>query len=140
MAVTRYYNPETEQWEPIGISIPGPRGFKGDPGPEGDIGPPGTQVYYEAEPPPYPVAQLGDLWLDPTAFVIPEKELPEAGTTGQALVKSSDTNYDVEWTTIEQVPPGGDEGQILTKNSGTDHDTSWMDPPSGGMLYAIIFG
>ena len=94
MAVTRYYNPVSEQWEPIGISIPGP---KGNQGPEGDIGPPGTQVYYESDPPPYPIPNLGDLWIDPNTFVVPENELPEAGTTGQALVKASDTNYDVAW-------------------------------------------
>jgi hypothetical protein len=40
-------------------------------------------------------------------------ELPIAGTTGQALVKNSNTNYDVEWATIAAggtLPPGYIDG------------------------------
>lgn len=49
--------------------------------------------------------------------------IPVGGTTGQALAKSSATNYDVAWTTI--VPLAGSSGQVLKKNSGTNFDASW---------------
>ena len=66
MAVTRYYNPETDSWELIGVGVQGPRGGPGDPGPEGDPGPPGTQIYYTQDPPAG--ANLGDMWIDRNGF------------------------------------------------------------------------
>ena len=49
--------------------------------------------------------------------------LPKAGTTGQALAKSSASDFDVAWTTL--VPTGGTTGQALTKISATNYDTQW---------------
>lgn len=51
--------------------------------------------------------------------------IPAAGTTGQALVKTSNTDYAVNWTTILGIPAGGSTNQVLSKNSATDHDVSW---------------
>ena len=61
--------------------------------------------------------------------------LPTGGTTGQALVKNSATNYDASWQTVTAangLPTGGSTGQVLTKDSGTDYDTSWQTPSGGG--------
>lgn len=49
--------------------------------------------------------------------------LPTGGTTGQALVKNSSTDYD--WTFKTLIPAGGSAGQAPVKNSGTDYDSSW---------------
>ena len=51
--------------------------------------------------------------------------VPAGGTTGQALVKVSGTNYDTTWSAIGGVPAGGTTGQALVKVSGTDYDTTW---------------
>ena len=56
--------------------------------------------------------------------------VPDGGTTGQALVKKSNTDGDVEWKTISGAPSGGQTGQVLTKNSNTSGDVSWKTPSS----------
>ena len=53
--------------------------------------------------------------------------VPEGGTTGQALVKRSSTDGDVEWSTINSIPNGGSTGQALVKHSATDKDVEWAD-------------
>lgn len=53
--------------------------------------------------------------------------LPPGGTTGQALIKASDDDYDGEWGEATGVPPGGTTGQALVKQSGTDGDADWED-------------
>lgn len=40
---------------------------------------------------------------------INQKGLPEGGTTGQVLVKKTDSDYEVEWKTIENTDSGGSE-------------------------------
>lgn len=47
-------------------------------------------------------------------------EIPTGGATGQALVKKSDTNYDVEWAD----PTTG--GLVITGNYSTDEDDNWV--------------
>jgi hypothetical protein len=54
--------------------------------------------------------------------------VPTGGTTRQALVKLSNTNYNVGWGDIG-VPLGGTTGQFLKKVSNTDLDTSWASIP-----------
>ena len=66
-----------------------------------------------------------------------------AGSNGQALVKTSGTNYAVGWTTIlnqsgvdsrinslrpanRQLPSGGSTGQILAKVSGSSYAVQWI--------------
>ena len=56
--------------------------------------------------------------------------LPDGGTTGQALVKHSNTDQDVEWATIDGTPSGGTTGQLLAKKSNTDGDVEWVNAPS----------
>lgn len=57
--------------------------------------------------------------------------VPAGGTTGQALVKKSSTDGDVEWTTINSIPTGGTTGQVLAKKSNTDKDVEWKDDSAG---------
>ena len=52
-------------------------------------------------------------------------EYPAGGTTGQALVKKSNADNDVEWGTINSIPDGGTIGQVLAKHSATDKDVEW---------------
>ena len=52
-------------------------------------------------------------------------DLPSGGTTGQALVKHSDADQDVEWADVSGVPSGGSANQVLTKNSATSGDVKW---------------
>lgn len=56
------------------------------------------------------------------------------GTTGQALEKLSNTDYDVGWATVHEVPTGGSIRQVLAKISGTNYDYGWNSsgaPPGG---------
>jgi hypothetical protein len=46
--------------------------------------------------------------------------LPSGGSTGQALVKSSSSNYAVEWGTIDSLPSqSGNNGKYLTTNGSS---------------------
>jgi hypothetical protein len=48
---------------------------------------------------------------------------PTGGTTGQALVKNSDTDYDFSWTTANFLPSQtGNDGKYLTTDGST---ASW---------------
>lgn len=89
----------------------GPMGPQGPPGPNGPPGPPGPGVPQGAQ-------------------------VPKGGTTGQALVKNSNTDYDTLWATQANpaavLPAGGTAGEILVKNSATNYDASWVVQASGG--------
>ena len=64
--------------------------------------------------------------------------VPDGGTTGQVLVKKSNTDYDTEWADAgagEGVPAGGTQGQILAKKTNADYDTEWVNN-SGGSDYS----
>lgn len=50
--------------------------------------------------------------------------LPGGGSTGQALVKTSNSDYTVAWASVG-VAAGGTTGQALVKNSNADYDASW---------------
>ena len=54
-------------------------------------------------------------------------ELPAGGTTGQALIKHSNMDQDVEWGDVDGLPAGGSQGQALIKQSSTDGDANWED-------------
>ena len=61
--------------------------------------------------------------------------VPTGGTTGQALVKDSNQDYDYSWQDVSSgtgVPNGGTTGQVLTKVSNADGDADWEDPTGGG--------
>lgn len=65
--------------------------------------------------------------------------VPAGGTTGQALVKSSNTDYAVTWGDVHQVPSGGTQGQVLQKSSSTDYAVAWADQSGGGMAVTITY-
>jgi hypothetical protein len=72
----KYYNPSTEQWEYAAVGAQGPSGIiVSDTAPESTSG----------------------LWLDSDEEA--EVPVPEGGTTGQVLAKSSNDDYDTEWAT-----------------------------------------
>lgn len=55
--------------------------------------------------------------------------VPSGGTTGQALVKASNADGDVEWGNMPRgIPSGGSTGQVLSKSSGTDYAVGWGTP------------
>lgn len=59
-------------------------------------------------------------------------ELPAGGAKGQALVKKSSADGDVEWGTISLtggLPTGGTDGQLLAKNGKADYSGQWVDNP-----------
>lgn len=55
-------------------------------------------------------------------------ELPAGGTKGQALVKKSSADGDVEWDTIG-LPTGGTDGQLLAKSGTANYSGKWVDNP-----------
>ena len=80
-------------------------------------------------------AQEGDFWLDISDGVfqgtIFDDIMPIGGNTGDALIKSSDNNYDIEWGSVEALPEGGTTGQVLAKVSSTNYDVEWAN--AGGL-------
>lgn len=71
---------------------------------------------------------------------IEAKLVPAGGTTGQVLSKSSNENYETEWTTVDDklIPAGGTTGQILSKNTNSDYDTSWKSFPKFNLILSKI--
>jgi len=73
----------------------------------------------------------------------PSNSLPEAGTTGQTLIKASNTDFDIEWAS-SNLPAGGTSGQILSKASDDDYDSEWVGAeaasgiPTGGAADATL--
>ena len=66
--------------------------------------------------------------------------IPKGGNAGQALIKKTNFDLDLEWADVGgggggSLPSGGTQGQVLTKNSSAAGDASWQDVdglPSGG--------
>ena len=52
--------------------------------------------------------------------------LPTGGTTGQALKKASNTDYDYQWQNTD-LPAGGTTGQVLKKTSNDDYEYNWVN-------------
>jgi hypothetical protein len=65
-----------------------------------------------------------------TQWVTPPS-VPIGGTTGQALIKTSATDYATAWQTL--VPTGGTTGQVFTKASSTNYDAGWVTPVEAGL-------
>lgn len=58
------------------------------------------------------------------------ERLPVGGTTGQVLVKTSGTDYDVSWSTFDGLPSqSGHTGEFLTTDGTT---ASWSAVAQGG--------
>lgn len=57
-------------------------------------------------------------------------EVPDTGSSGQALKKTGTGVTDYAFQTILEVPSGGSTGQVLTK---TASGYAWQTPSGGGM-------
>ena len=72
-----------------------------------------------------------------TTFDVMDGEgVPTGGTTGQVLKKSSSTDFDTEWGSVEALPTGGTTGQVLAKASSASYDVEWVDQ-SGGTVESV---
>lgn len=122
----------------------GPVGPVGPVGPQGPKGDNGTIENLSVEEVTLPVGS------NPTATYVnnvltlgmplpkdgedgaPGVGVPTGGTAGQALVKTSGTDYDTEWADAGSgVPSGGTTGQALVKASNADGDVEWGNMPIG---------
>ena len=57
-------------------------------------------------------------------------KLPTGGSTGQVLVKSSSSDYEVEWSTFDGLPSQtGNDGKYLTTDGSS---ASWATVTQGG--------
>lgn len=86
-------------------------------------------VYSATQPSSVPA---GTIWVDSSsdiAQLTAQSGITTGGTTGQALVKDSNDDYDVTWATFHSTPAGGDEGQYLVKSSNNDYETTWITLP-----------
>lgn len=86
-------------------------------------------VYDSTRPSSVPA---GTIWVDSSsniAQLTAQSGITTGGTTGQALVKDSNDDYDVTWATFHSTPAGGDEGQYLVKSSNNDYETIWITLP-----------
>ena len=70
--------------------------------------------------------------------------IPSGGSSGQALVKSSGTDYDVSWGDLPHgLPTGGTTGQVLAKSSNSNYAVTWSTIethgiPSGGTTGQVL--
>jgi hypothetical protein len=56
----------------------------------------------------------------------PASGIPAGGTNGQVLAKTSDNNYEIAWTSSNtSLPAGGTSGQVLLKTSDDNYDATW---------------
>ena len=103
----------------LGPSLTGPTGPEGPTGPAGATGATGPQGIQGIQ------GIQGD----------PGEGVPAAGTMGQVLTKTSDTDYDTEWAdaTGSSLPAGGTTGQVLAKASDADDDVAWVDQSGGNI-------
>ena len=67
-----------------------------------------------------------------TFNVMDGEGVPTGGTTGQVLKKSSSTDFDTEWGSVEALPTGGTTGQVLAKKTNANYDVEWVNPSGGG--------
>ena len=101
----------------------GPAGADGADGADGDTGETGV-VISESEP-----ASTDVLWLDSDA--VAEVPVPVGGTAGQVLAKSSSTDYDTEWSTINAADISDITASAAALNS-TSSATSGLTALSNG--------
>lgn len=67
--------------------------------------------------------------LEYVAKIAYDARNPVGGTTGQVLVKNSNTNYDYSWTTFTGLPSqSGNSGKYLTTDGST---ASWATVSTG---------
>lgn len=73
--------------------------------------------------------RLGDLTAVNGAITI--NAIPPGGTTGQALTKTSNADYQVSWATS---PAGGSNGQVLFNSAGGQAGNAGLTYVAGGAL------
>jgi len=97
----------------------GPQGIQGIQGLQGETGPQGPQGIQGPQGPQGPTGLTGPQGPEGAAG-LPGVGVPVGGTTGQALVKLSATDYDTAWQTISggSGTPGGSNTQIQFNDSG----------------------
>ena len=117
-------------WQNVG-HIQGPKGDKGDPGPQGPIGPQGEKGNEGPQGSTGPAGPQGEQGLrgpqgdqgplGPQGPVGPQGPkgdmgagVPAGGSTGQALIKKSNSNYDFTWA---NVAGGMGDNQLLDNGS-----------------------
>jgi hypothetical protein len=127
------YNSTNGVWENSQIAgVAGPEGPEGPEGPQGPAGADGVDgetgdtgvVISESEPESTDV-----LWLDSDA--VAEVPVPTGGTTGQVLAKSSSTDYDTEWSTLNTADISDITASAAALNS-TSSATSGLTALSNG--------
>jgi hypothetical protein len=97
-------------------TIPGPEGPEGPPGADGADGAPGA---------------------DGADSTVPGPEGPE-GPQGPAGADGADGAPGADGADGVGVPAGGTTGQALVKNSNTDFDTEWSDVAAGGGTETLL--
>jgi len=102
---------DTGDTGPTGATGPaGPKGDTGDTGPTGPQGPPGADGADGAQGPTGATGPTG-----------PKGDTGDTGPTGATGPAGADGANGVG------VPAGGTAGQVLSKSSDTDYDTEWTD-------------
>lgn len=65
--------------------------------------------------------------------------VPNGGTTGQALIKNSNTDQDVKWAAVDALPSGGYANQVLKKNnSNSAAEWGGYAVPTGGSANQVL--
>lgn len=70
--------------------------------------------------------------------------IPSGGTAGQALVKNSNSDYDLKWANsggdAHGIPAGGTAGQVLVKKNATDYEVEWNTLSVSKLAYNSTVG
>ena len=68
---------------------------------------------------------------DNTVQTTAARSIPNGGSTGQFLVKTNETDYNVQWSNVPAatngIPVGGVTNQLLAKLSDTNYDVQWIN-------------
>jgi hypothetical protein len=68
---------------------------------------------------------------DNTVQTTAARSIPNGGSTGQVLVKTNETDYNVQWSNVPAatngIPVGGVTNQLLAKSSDTNYDVQWIN-------------
>lgn len=120
--------PQGPQGEQGPTGPQGPKGDTGDTGPQGPIGFTGPQGD------PGPTGPTGDTGpKGDTGDTGPQGPKGDTGDTGPAGADGADGADGVG------VPAGGTTGQALIKASATDYDTTWSDPVGGAVVKLLEY-
>ena len=68
----------------------------------------------------------------------PYYELPAGGTTGQVLIKSSNTDRDVEWSNISDIPVGNDAVSAKAVKDRTNNTLTYLNLGAAALAASAI--